>query len=388
MSCSTATNDSIWIRYPFVYFDVKFEEEYNINEDIYLEISIGIDQIHKESDICEVILGYSDFSDPQRIDKTEILYKIKDFSVENYYYDKFEYKDKDNNTRYKITCNFKKTFLIKKEIFDADKGSFFVTMWEKWPNHFNWSIGQEIIYEKIDGKLILGYNTIEKSDKQKVNYIYIIIFSTIILIIFLYNIKTIYNFKKNYNGGIKMKEFEKIILEDEKRKLMIKAIDEIKLGLFEQKEETSFDYTLYNKMTYNKKYKGLYDLYQNKETNELLMVCPLVENNKDDYNERKDLVPYAYDILYLEYLDDETYNTVKKATVHEKTKLIDIFHVIAIVFYFIYTLLTIGFTLYYIVTSKSLTDTILIFGTLWAGLGVYTALLPILLMRYRQFKAE
>ncbi len=114
MSCSTATNDSIWIRYPFVYFDVKFEEEYNINEDIYLEISIGIDQIHKESDICEVILGYSDFSDPQRIDKTEILYKIKDFSVENYYYDKFEYKDKDNNTRYKITCNFKKNVFNQK----------------------------------------------------------------------------------------------------------------------------------------------------------------------------------------------------------------------------------------------------------------------------------
>lgn len=185
-----------------------------------------------------------------------------------------------------------------------------------------------------------------------------------------------------------MKEFEKIILEDKKRKLMIKANDEIKLGLFEQKEETSFDYTLYNKMTYNKKYKGLYDLYQNKETNELLMVCPLVENNKDDYNERKDLVPYAYDILYLEYLDDETYNTVKKAAVHEKTKLIDVFHVIAVVFYFIYALLTIGFTLYYIVKSKSLTDTTLIFGSLWAGLGVYTALLPILLMRYRQFKAS
>ncbi len=185
-----------------------------------------------------------------------------------------------------------------------------------------------------------------------------------------------------------MKEFEKIILEDEKRKLMNKAIEEIKLGLFEQKEETSFDYTLYNKMTYNKKYKGLYDLYQNKETNALLMVCPLIENNKDDYNERNDLVPYAYDILYLEYLDDETYSIVKKAAIHEKTKLIDVFYVITIVFYFIFAALTLGLTLYYIVTSKSIADTVLLFGTLWSGLGVYTALLPILLMRYRQFKVS
>lgn len=185
-----------------------------------------------------------------------------------------------------------------------------------------------------------------------------------------------------------MKEFEKLLLEDNKRKEMEKALLEIKLGLFEQKEEATFDFTLYNKITYNKKYKGLYDLYQNKETYELAMVCPLIENNKNDYNERKDLKPYAYDVLYLEYLDNEAYNLVKKASVHEKTKLIDILYVISLVFYFIYAAATVVFTLYYAITSKSLENVMLLFASLWAGLGVYTVMLPILLMRYRQFKAS
>ncbi|MDE6241713.1 MAG: hypothetical protein K2M08_04740 [Anaeroplasmataceae bacterium] len=184
-----------------------------------------------------------------------------------------------------------------------------------------------------------------------------------------------------------MKEFEKLLFEDTKRKETLKALTEIKLGLFEQKEEENFDFSLYTKMTYDKKYKGLYDLYQNNETLELVMVCPLVENNKNDYNERKDLTPYGYDCLYIEYLDEEAYELVKKAAVHEKSRFIDIFYYATIVFYFIYLALTLGLTIYYLI-EQSFENVLILCAALWGGLATFTALIPIVLIQYRKFKAQ
>ena len=63
-----------------------------------------------------------------------------------------------------------------------------------------------------------------------------------------------------------MMEYEQLLFEDTKRKETQKARTEIKLGLFEQKEEEKVDFCTYTKMTYGKRYKGLYDLYQNNET--------------------------------------------------------------------------------------------------------------------------
>ena len=80
-------------------------------------------------------------------------------------------------------------------------------------------------------------------------------------------------------------------------------------------------------MTYGKKYKGLYDLYQNNETFQLVMVCPLIENNKNDYNERKDLEPYGYDCLYLEYLDQEAYALVLEAAKKKKYQKYSLYHI-------------------------------------------------------------
>lgn len=186
-----------------------------------------------------------------------------------------------------------------------------------------------------------------------------------------------------------MKEFEKLLFEDTKRRETQKALTEIKLGLFEQKQEESFDFSLYNKMTYDKKYKGLYDLYQNKETLELVMVCPLVENNKGDYNERKDLTPYAYDVLYLDYLDEEAYSLVKQAAVHEKSSFIDIFYYSSIVLYFIFLVLTIGATIYVSSTmANGFENSLMLCGSLWGALVIYTVLLPVLLIQYRKFKAQ
>ncbi|MDE7264375.1 MAG: hypothetical protein K2N64_06915 [Anaeroplasmataceae bacterium] len=186
-----------------------------------------------------------------------------------------------------------------------------------------------------------------------------------------------------------MKEFEKLLFEDTKRRETQKALTEIKLGLFEQREEETFDYSLYTKMTYSKKYKGLYDLYQNNETFELVMVCPLVENNKGDFNERKDLTPYAYDVLYLDYLDDEAYALVKQAAVHEKSRFIDVFYYSSIVVYFVFLALTIGATAYVSSTmANGFENSLMLCGALWGSLVLFTALLPILLIQYRKFKAQ
>ncbi|MDE6408070.1 MAG: hypothetical protein K2K48_06950 [Anaeroplasmataceae bacterium] len=184
-----------------------------------------------------------------------------------------------------------------------------------------------------------------------------------------------------------MKEYEKLLFEDTKRKETQKALTEIKLGLFEQKEEETFDFSLYTKMTYGKKFKGLYDLYQNNETLELVMVCPLIENNKGDYNERKDLTPYAYDCIYIEYLDEEGYALVKQAAVHEKSIFIDVLYYASISLYFIYLALTLGLSIYFLVV-QSLENVLILCGALWGPLALFTALLPILCIQYRKFKAQ
>ena len=49
-----------------------------------------------------------------------------------------------------------------------------------------------------------------------------------------------------------MKEFEKLLFEDMKRQECDKALLEVELGLFEQKEETTFDYASYTKMSSKK----------------------------------------------------------------------------------------------------------------------------------------
>lgn len=185
-----------------------------------------------------------------------------------------------------------------------------------------------------------------------------------------------------------MKEFEKLLFEDTKRKIFEKALLEVKLGLFEQKEETTLDFSNLTLMTYEKKYKGLYDLYQDNETMELIFVCPLIENNKGDESEKKDMLPYAYDVLYLEQLDEEAYTLVKQAAVHENSKFIDKFVVLSVVLYFALLLFNVATIIYFLINNTDFINYILICGSLYSCQVIMTPLLPLLLMKYRKFKAE
>ena len=186
-----------------------------------------------------------------------------------------------------------------------------------------------------------------------------------------------------------MKEYQKLLYEDVKRQETEKAKRLIKLGLFNQKQEESFDTSEYNLMTYGKKFRGLYDLYQHKETMEMVFVCPLVEDNKGDQEaERKDLTPYAYDCLYLEVLDAEEYDLVLKASSHEGTGLIDIFYFMSFILYLLLVIITIITSIALAVTNTGLTSILLVCGPLFACVVTSTILLPILFIQYRKFKAE
>lgn len=107
-----------------------------------------------------------------------------------------------------------------------------------------------------------------------------------------------------------LKEYEKLLLAERDREDNEKALNLIKFGCFNQKEETVVDFSKLEKIVTPKKYKGLYTLYRNLETMQLEFIAELIENNKGADDERKDLKPYAYDVIYLEQMDEETYKAV------------------------------------------------------------------------------
>lgn len=183
-----------------------------------------------------------------------------------------------------------------------------------------------------------------------------------------------------------MKEFEKLLFEELKRQECEKAILEVELGLFEQKQETTFDFSLYTKMS-SKKYKRLYDLYRHNETNVLVYVCPLVENNEGSEDEIKDMNPYAYDVLYLEYLDTDTYEKVKKAGVHETTH-VPTLYITSIVLYFALIALNITIIVYALINQAefNFTSFMLIAGASLGSLVVATPLLTLAAIKYHNFK--
>lgn len=186
-----------------------------------------------------------------------------------------------------------------------------------------------------------------------------------------------------------MKEYQKLLYEDVKRQENEKAQLEVKLGLFEQKKVETFDFTGKTLITYGKKYKGLYDLYQDDETLELTYVCPLVEDNKgDEQSEKLNLTPYAYDVLVLELLGAEEYALVKKAAAHEKTGIIDVMYKAAYALYFVLAFLTVACVIALIITQAGLTSILLVCGPLFSALVTGTIILPLLSIQYRKFKAE
>ena len=88
-----------------------------------------------------------------------------------------------------------------------------------------------------------------------------------------------------------LKEYEKLLLAENNRELTEKAINLVNAGCFNQVEEPVIDFSKYTRIETGRKFRGLYNLYQNNETMELVFICPLVENNKGDVDEKKNMAP-------------------------------------------------------------------------------------------------
>ena len=136
-----------------------------------------------------------------------------------------------------------------------------------------------------------------------------------------------------------LKEYEKLLLVENNRQLAEKAVNLVKAGCFNQHEEPTIDFSKYTRIDMAKKYKGLYNLYQNMETMELVFICPLVENNKGDVEEKKNMAPYAYDCITTEAMDEETYQMVLHAAKNNIGGFIPALRIVAYVIYLLFAVL-------------------------------------------------
>lgn len=193
---------------------------------------------------------------------------------------------------------------------------------------------------------------------------------------------------------IGLKEYEKLLITERNRNDLEKAKNLVKFGCFEQKQETEFDFTALELIPSAKKYKGLYQLYRNTETMQVMFVCPLVEDNKGDKDERKDLKPYGYDVIYLETMDEETYQMVKKAAKNNIGNAVSTAYRASFILYFVHVAFTLAYFIYNIIANSSSGFSAAVFSaffytaTYFLGVIVTTPLLVLIMIKYKKYKEE
>ncbi|MBQ3253552.1 MAG: hypothetical protein IJA65_03260 [Acholeplasmatales bacterium] len=188
-----------------------------------------------------------------------------------------------------------------------------------------------------------------------------------------------------------LKEYEKLLIEESNRVAYEKAANLVKIGCFTQKQENEVDFTNLEQITTTKKYKGLYSLYRDLNTMQLIFVCPLVENNKGDQEENKNMKPYAYDVLYVEVMDEETYEMVLKAN-KNTSNLIPILTKVTVISYIVYAVFSLIAGCIFFVDGVSngfmngLLYLSLYSGALIAGAIITLPLVVLLLIKSKQYK--
>lgn len=200
--------------------------------------------------------------------------------------------------------------------------------------------------------------------------------------------------EKVFNDKPELKEYEKLLIEEANRCDYEKAVSLIKYGCFEQKKENEVDFSDYEAIPTKKKFKGLYDLYRNVKTMELVFICPLVENNKGDVDENKAMAPYAYDMIIVEAMDDETYQMVCKAAKNNISNKVKVLYFASFICYFVFIGLTlINLVNMLILTADSNFQSILatVFdycGVYFLGILLATPLLVLISIKYRKYKEQ
>ncbi len=176
--------------------------------------------------------------------------------------------------------------------------------------------------------------------------------------------------------GVKMKEYEKLLDNDANRKLNVKAEKMVKLGLFEQLEETAIDFSKLRKVTYKKLYKRAFNLYI-AEDGQLVYIHEKTESESGR--------AYAYDILAIEKVTDEEYNQILKASVHEKEQLIKVGYWTSMVLLILSTLLTVALIVYYLIAGLDLASTLALQSQVVIALGTFYGIATIETIAYRNF---
>jgi hypothetical protein len=144
----------------------------------------------------------------------------------------------------------------------------------------------------------------------------------------------------------KPKEYQKLLFADEARLKVVKARKLISMGLFYQNklkpEEINFNEL--KKLEYAKKYKD-HTLYEKVSDGTLFYILPLVEESKDG-----DKTTYAYDVVELDNVDEETYQKLVNAHSHEGNALLTSTYVCAWVFS-ILAVISLIYSVFYLVTG-------------------------------------
>ena len=175
-------------------------------------------------------------------------------------------------------------------------------------------------------------------------------------------------------------EYEKLLSEERDRADNEKARNWVKFGCFSQKQESKVDFTKFQKIAQKKKFKGVYDLYRNMETMELSFIAPLVEQ-KENANK---MAPYAYDVITLEYMDNETYEAVCHAAKNNIRSLISVLYKASFICYFIYLAFSLFVVVYNWIISDFLTMTFAA-GTYIAGAVLAIPLLFLISVKYKKY---
>ena len=192
-----------------------------------------------------------------------------------------------------------------------------------------------------------------------------------------------------------LKEYEKLLLAESNRELREKAETLVNIGCFNQVQEPVIDFNDYEYIDYGKKYKGRYSLYLNKETQELVFICPLVENNKGDVDEDKSMKPYAYDCIITEKMDEETYIAVCHAAKNNLSSVVRLLYKSSFVVFFVMLAITLFTFINYFINAINNNNFFAALAICLVNTGVYfladAIMLPLLVLvsiKYKKYKDQ
>ncbi len=124
-----------------------------------------------------------------------------------------------------------------------------------------------------------------------------------------------------------VKEYEKLLFQDESRLKGTKALKLVKMGCFyqEKKNTNEVDFSQLKKLEGAKVYKN-HELYERVSDSTFFYIESENEETKD--GEKK---VFRYDVIELDNVDDETFEKLCKAHAHEGNGLINFFYITSIV---------------------------------------------------------